>query len=112
MLTERLFDSREEMIEAVQKECLAALEKAIEERGEASFMVSGGSSPETLYRSVSEVDLAWDSVYVALVDERWVDFDLDNSNEGFIVSTLIENNAASANLAGMTDTAEPAFEGL
>jgi 6-phosphogluconolactonase len=112
MLTERLFDSREEMLEAVQKECLAALGKAIDERGEASFMVSGGSSPEPLYRSLSTADLAWESVYVALVDERWVDFEHDKSNEAFIVRTLMQNKAASANLIGMKNTAATAAEGL
>lgn len=112
MVTERLFESRAEMIAALQAECEAALRGAIEDRGEASFMVSGGSTPEPLYKALSNSDLDWESVYVALVDERWVDFDHDKSNEAFTVKHLIQNKAAVANLVGMKNSAETALEGL
>lgn len=112
MFVEKLFDSRAEMIAVLQEECLAALRNAIEERGEATFMVSGGSSPEPLYKSLSNTELPWESVYVALVDERWVDFYHEKSNEAFIVRSLMQNHAAKANLVGMKNTAETAADGL
>lgn len=112
MIVERLFKSREEMIVAVREDCLTALQQAIEERGEATFLLSGGSSPEPVYKSLSEVDIDWSSVYVGLVDERWVDFNHDKSNEAFIARTLLQNKAASANLIGMKNSAETAAEGL
>lgn len=112
MVTERLFENRAEMIAALQAECEAALRTAVEERGEATFMVSGGSTPEPLYKALSQVDLPWESVYVALVDERWVDFDHDKSNEAFTVKHLIQNKAAVANLVGMKNSAETAEQGL
>lgn len=112
MLSEKLFENRAEMIAALQADCLAALNSAIEERGEATFMVSGGSTPEALYKSMSEADLDWELVYVALVDERWVDFEHDKSNEAFTVKTLMQNKAAAANLIGMKNTAATAAEGL
>lgn len=112
MLTEKLFETRAEMVAALKEECLAALRSAIDNRGEATLMVSGGSSPEPLYQSLSTADLNWESVYVALVDERWVDFDHEKSNEAFIVKTLMQNNAAQANLVGMKNTAETASDGL
>lgn len=112
MLTERLFESRQDMVAALEVECVAALNQAIEERGEATFMVSGGSTPEPLYKSLSNVDLDWESVYIALVDERWVNFDHDKSNEAFTVKHLIQNKAAVANLIGMKNTADTAQEGL
>ncbi len=112
MLTEHLFETRQAMIGALEAECVAALKLAIEERGEATFMVSGGSTPEPLYKSLSLVDLPWESVYVALVDERWVGFEHDKSNEAFIVKHLMQNKAVAANLIGMKNTAETAEEGL
>ena len=112
MVSERLFESRAEMIAALQAECETALREAIEDRGEASFMVSGGSTPEPLYKALSNVDLDWESVYVALVDERWVDFEHDKSNEAFTVKHLIQNKAAVANLVGMKNSAETAADGL
>ncbi len=112
MVTEYLFENRQEMIAALQVVCVTALNEAIDERGEATFMVSGGSTPEPLYQSLSKVELDWESVYVALVDERWVDVDHDKSNEAFTLKHLIQNNAAVANLIGMKNTAETAQEGL
>lgn len=112
MVSERLFDNRADMIAALQTECESALRAAIEDRGEATFMVSGGSTPEPLYKALSNSDLDWESVYVALVDERWVDFEHDKSNEAFTVKHLIQNKAAVANLVGMKNSAETAAEGL
>lgn len=112
MVTERLFDNRAEMISALQAECESALRSAIEDRGEATFMVSGGSTPEPLYKALSNSGLDWESVYVALVDERWVDFDHDKSNEAFTVKHLIQNKAAVANLVGMKNSADTAADGL
>lgn len=112
MVTEHLFKNRQEMVAALQQECVSALTSAIEERGEATFMVSGGSTPEPLYQSLSNVELDWGAVYIALVDERWVDFDHDKSNEAFTVKHLIQNEAVIANLIGMKNTAETAQEGL
>lgn len=112
MFVEKLFNSRDEMIAALQEECLTAMREAIDERGEATFMVSGGSSPEPLYKALSSAELNWESVYVALVDERWVDIDHEKSNEAFIVRTLMQNNAARANLVGMKNTAATPQEGV
>lgn len=112
MVTERLFENRADMIAALQAECETSLREAIEERGEATFMVSGGSTPEPLYKALSNVDLDWESVYVALVDERWVDFEHDKSNEAFTVKHLIQNKAAVAYLVGMKNSAETAADGL
>lgn len=112
MITERLFSSREELVQALESECIQALRTAIEDRGEATFMVSGGSTPEPLYKSLSQVDLPWGDVYVALVDERWVDFDHSKSNEAFIVKHLVQNKAAETNLVGMKNDALTAEVGL
>jgi 6-phosphogluconolactonase len=112
MLIERFFESRQDMVAALEAECVTALNQAIEERGEATFMVSGGSTPEPLYKSLSNIELDWESVYIALVDERWVDFAHDKSNEAFTVKHLIQNKASVANLIGMKNTADTAQEGL
>lgn len=112
MVTERFFDNRQAMIDALQEVCVTALNDAIADHGEATFMVSGGGTPEPLYKSLSNLELDWESVYVALVDERWVDFDHDKSNEAFTAKSLIQNKAAMANLIGMKNTAATAEEGL
>ncbi len=112
MINERFFDSREAMIEAVFNDTEAALEQALNNAGEATFMVSGGSSPAPIYKRLSEADLDWKNVYIGLVDERWVDIEHDKSNEAFISETLLKNNAADAHLVGMKNAAASAAEGL
>lgn len=109
---ERFFDTREAMIEAVFDHTVSALQEAIAERDTASFLVSGGSSPAPIYKRLSEADLAWDKVQVALVDERWVDIDHDKSNEAFIRQTLMQNKAAQATLLGMKNSALSAGDGV
>lgn len=111
-VTERFFDNREAMIDAVYEQSIGALKAALDERGEATFMVSGGSSPAPVYRRLSAADLDWSNVYVGLVDERWVDFDHDKSNEAFVVNTLMQNQASKAHLVGMKNEAATAAEGL
>jgi 6-phosphogluconolactonase len=109
---EHLFDNREQMISALKQVCENALQKAVDEAGEATFMVSGGSTPEPLYKALSQSNLPWESIYVALVDERWVEFNHDKSNEAFIAKHLIQNKAEIANLIGMKNDAATAVEGL
>ena len=112
MIVERFFDSKDEMIAAVYQQTIDALQEAIAERGEATFLVSGGSSPAPVYQQLSVADIDWDKVYVALVDERWVDIEHDKSNEAFIVNTLLQNQAAAANLVGMKNEADTAAAGV
>ena len=77
------------------------LRQAVETRGHASLMVSGGSSPKPLYSRLSEADLDWSKVTISLVDERWVDPGEVGSNEDFIRGNLIQNRAASATFFGL-----------
>ena len=79
----------------------AVLRQAIETRGQASLMVSGGSSPKPLYHRLSEADLDWSKVTVGLVDERWVDPGEVGSNEDFIRQNLIKSKASLAYFFGL-----------
>jgi len=92
--------------------CLGLLQAPISRGEQASLLVSGGSSPEPLYRQLSVVDLPWEKVTVALVDERWVAADHDKSNEAFIRRTLLKNKASKANFIGMKNSAATAEEGV
>lgn len=112
MVNEKFFDSREALLAALQEDCVAELDAALKERGKASFLVSGGSSPAPLYQRLSQINLDWSSVSVALVDERWVERDHPKSNETFVVENLLQHQAASAKLQGMKNSAGNPAEGL
>ncbi|WP_205967349.1 6-phosphogluconolactonase [Aquisalinus luteolus] len=90
----------------------AQLAAAVEDKGRASFAVSGGSTPKLLYQHLSQRDLNWSKVDVVLVDERWVEPGEEGSNETFIVENLMQNRASAARLTGMKNKAASPAEGL
>ncbi len=111
-ITFREFESRAAMVEALTADCHHALQAGVAEKGRASFLVSGGSSPAPAYENLSNSDLPWNKIDVALVDERWVDIDHAGSNEAFVNRTLLQNNAVGAKLIGMKNGSASALEGL
>lgn len=111
-ITFREFESRAAMVEALTADCHAALSAGVAEKGRASFLVSGGSSPAPAYENLSNSDLPWDLIDVALVDERWVDVEHSGSNEAFVNNTLLQNKAANARFIAMKNPAASANEGL
>jgi 6-phosphogluconolactonase len=107
-IIEKFFASKDEYNQALGEDLAACLAKGIAEDGRAVLMVSGGSSPAPAYRYLSGLDMAWDKIDIAMVDERWVDADHDKSNEAFIKSTLLQDKAAVANLVTMKNEAQSA----
>jgi len=112
VLQESIFEDRQSMQAALLDDCLGHLLASIRENEEVSLLVSGGSSPEPLYRQLADADFQWQKVTVALVDERWVSADHDKSNEAFIRRTLLKNKAGKANFVGMKNSAATSEEGV
>lgn len=77
------------------------LQRAIAERGLASLMVSGGSTPHPFFAALSKRSLDWSRVTVGLVDERYVDADHADSNERLVRERLLTGEAANARFFGM-----------
>lgn len=87
------------------------LQKGIEANGTASLAVSGGSTPVSLFQKLSSIDIPWEKVHIALVDERWVEATEDDSNEKLVRMHLLQNNAKDAAFTGMKNSAETAGAG-
>ena len=111
-LIERFYDDEESFNHSVESNVSYLLSKAIEERGQATFLVSAGKTPKSLYRSLSNTELFWDQVKVATVDERWVETDDNLSNEKLIRSNLLQNNAKNAVFHGMKTDAKHAIDAV
>lgn len=110
-IVEKFFASKADYNEALGCDLAAALEQGIAQDGRAVLMVSGGSSPEPAYKYLSSLDLNWQNIDLAMVDERWVNSDHEKSNEAFIKRTLLQGNAAVANLVTMKNSAQSAVLG-
>jgi 6-phosphogluconolactonase len=60
---------------------LSKLETAIEQRGQFTIALSGGSTPKPLYEAIATQKLPWDKIHIFWGDERYVPPDHPDSNE-------------------------------
>jgi 6-phosphogluconolactonase len=74
------------------------LGKAVADRGRASLVVPGGTTPGAFFDVLANRNAPWNAVTVTLTDERWVRPDSDRSNERLVRSRLLVKRAESARL--------------
>jgi 6-phosphogluconolactonase len=85
--------------------------EGITKRGQASLVVPGGRTPAPWFDLLSQADIAWNRVRVALTDERWVDVGDIASNERLVRERLVRDKAATAVLSGLRNDAATAAAG-
>jgi len=73
-----------------------ALRSALEGTSRARLLVSGGTTPASVYAALSELPLHWSQVDVGLVDERWLPPNDPDSNARVAYASLLVNEAARA----------------
>ena len=95
------FNDKESLIDSLSKDIINKLEKEIFEKGKATLLVSGGSTPKPLFEKLSTINIAWNKVFIALCDERWVNSEHKDSNEKFVKENLLINNAKNATFISM-----------
>ena len=72
------------MLHPHTKKIFQELKKALKAKQRASLVVSGGSSPIRIFNELNSCDLDWARVDIALVDERRVDTNHQDSNEKMV----------------------------
>ena len=87
------------------------LRAAIETEGKASLVVSGGRTPVGFFHLLSQCELDWSKVTIALADERWVNADHAASNEKLVRENLLINEAYKAEYLALKNSAENALDG-
>lgn len=88
------------------------LQEAIDARGAASLVVSGGRTPVNLFRLLGVEPIDWSRVWVTLADERWVDTADSSSNERLLRETLLTGAAAKAHFVGLKNPSAAVEQGL
>jgi 6-phosphogluconolactonase len=91
-----VFASAREAAQEAADAIANALCDAVLERGRATFIATGGKTPETTYDILSRAELPWDKIAVTLTDERWVDPHGPDSNERMVRDRLFTERAAAA----------------
>lgn len=111
MPLEHRFDSADSLAQALANTIAGDLRAALDIRGSASLVVSGGRSPGPALVSLSRYALDWTRIWVTLADERWVDEDHPDSNAALIRSHLLQNAAANANFVPLKNSATTPAQG-
>jgi 6-phosphogluconolactonase len=84
------------LAQALAEKVSETLANAILARGQASFAVSGGSTPKAFFKALSVKAIDWTKVTITLVDERFVSETSDRSNYKLVAANLLQNEAAKA----------------
>jgi len=102
---EHVFTGQDTLIKALSQSILKQLQNAIDTKGKASLLVSGGSTPKPLFEKLRKAPLDWEKISIGLCDERWVPSTHEDSNETFVKKYLLQEKAALATFVGMYNEA-------
>jgi 6-phosphogluconolactonase len=112
MMQLQSYDSSQQLNDDFASRLVSILQQAIEQRDAAYLVVSGGKTPQALFNTLSQVDLAWEKVTVLLADDRWLDASQPDSNERLVKATLLQNRAAKATFISLYANTSSAFSGV
>ena len=91
------FETRDALENELAQAITHALMQGIAARDQAVLVVSGGSTPLGLFRTLSkQQQVDWTKVIITLADERWVPASHSDSNHRLVADTLLQGSAARA----------------
>lgn len=98
------FETSTELASAFAHWTAARLSEAVEQRGAALLVVSGGTTPMRYFEALSTQPIDWSRISITLADERRVPDDSPRSNAKLVRETLLRENAASAQFVPLADS--------
>ena len=98
------------LIQELGARIITSLKEGLESNGAASLVVSGGSTPKTLFALLSKQDIDWGKVSITLADERCVPQEDEASNARLIRENLLQNKARNANFITLFENHQSANE--
>ncbi|ROS01419.1 6-phosphogluconolactonase [Sinobacterium caligoides] len=109
MLHEHFYASRAQLFDALSRHCLKAISQNMES-DRALVFLSGGSTPKPLYQILANSPLNFSAIDWLMVDERWVDYQHEASNQRFIDDCF--SSASGFALRGMKNSQPNPSAGL
>ena len=105
-------ENKTALIERSLEIVLTKLQTALESRGEASIVLSGGSTPKPLYEALSTQDLPWEKIHVFWGDERYVAPTHPDSNQLMARQAWLDRvDIPASNIHAMpTESGEPSAD--
>ena len=108
---EACFDDSAQLAAALATSIAECLQRAVDARGRASLVVSGGSTPVPLFERLADQPAPWSAVTITLADERWVAPTADGSNEALVRRHLLRGAAGAAAFVGLWNDAPTPEDG-
>ncbi|WP_166922393.1 6-phosphogluconolactonase [Flavobacterium poyangense] len=91
----QIFNTIEEINSKAADLFVVSAQKAIQQKGKFTAVLTGGSSPAGLYKLLASPDyqskIDWSKVYIFWGDERWVPLEDDRSNAKMSFDTLLSH---------------------
>ncbi|MEA5471634.1 6-phosphogluconolactonase [Spirulina sp. 06S082] len=88
---------------------LEKIQSALQERGQCTLVLAGGSTPKPLYEAIAAQSLPWDKIHVFWGDERYVPHDHPDSNYNMARKAWLERvDFPEANIHAMPTGAKDA----
>lgn len=103
---------QEALIERSLAIILEKIDTAIQERGQCTLSLSGGSTPKPLYQALSHQPLPWGKIHIFWGDERYVPADHPDSNQGMTRQVWLNRvNIPASNIHPMpTEAFDPTLD--
>jgi 6-phosphogluconolactonase len=111
MMEFRSFPDQKTLVSELADHLGKALQNSIAKRGQASLVVSGGSTPLPLFAQLAALTLPWPQVVITLADERWVEPSSPDANELSVRRHLLQDQTADAVFIGLKNKAAAAEDG-
>ncbi len=89
MITE--FENKNALENSLLKTLINDINYFISKNGNARILLSGGSTPKSLYQKLNLSIINWEQIIIGLTDERNVNTSDDSSNEKLIRTSLLTN---------------------
>ncbi|WP_423186416.1 6-phosphogluconolactonase [Alishewanella sp. d11] len=106
------FDDSNVLNQDFAKRLVNILTDAIAQRDAAYLVVSGGRTPQALFKTLAATPLAWEKVTILLADDRYLPIDSEQSNERLVKATLLQEFAAKATFVSLYAPADDAFAAI
>jgi len=92
----KIIAHNDELVEILGTEIIKKLQEGLSKNGKASLVVSGGSTPKSLFSFLSQQNIDWENITITLADERCVNQSETNSNAHLVKNNLLVNYSETA----------------
>ena len=91
------------MLKEAAAQIASQLQNAVQKNGQASLIVSGGSSPLPIFEALASLEMDWSNIMVSLVDDRLVPDTDQASNVGLIKDKLLKGPVRDAHFISLKE---------